>query len=489
VTQQIGARAFAWQYDTAGRLAMKSLQNATAELEGYGYDLQDQLRQVRVTGGATEYLEYDPTGQALFRKVGSKGTWYVGSNATVTADVAAGCTTALNCLPVAGTERVGVHVLLGGGRVATVRAPRPAEAAGALDEVLYYHRDQQGSVVGTSLRSGGQDGLAGARYRYTPHGQLDRVEGVTAASDSELGYTGGLRLGYVPGAVATLAAPQARGLLLLGARVYHAELKRWLQPDTVDGRRYTYSGGDPVNFVDPGGRAARQVAPGIYIDDLFFTDRGFAQMYYSLRYGDSGSAGEWNLMMGSARVDGQVAIAVEHMERVSAFAALPSRDQLAVLDILKAGGRYATEWAAEYLRASYEDIDWRSAFAEVGCGYTTSSGRMTCQDDKSGEVVLEAQGWSGRGAGKDNPAWEGISNWGPLPRGFYFISGGFNYPGKGDPTFILSPLLGGQEMWGRSGFLIHGGFGPNDSWGCIILTQESRRALRQVGASYLWVRP
>jgi hypothetical protein len=47
---------------------------------------------------------------------------------------------------------------------------------------------------------------------------------------------------------------QQGNLVLLGARVYHAELKRWIEPDTVDLRRYTYAGGDPVNFVDPGGR-------------------------------------------------------------------------------------------------------------------------------------------------------------------------------------------------------------------------------------------
>jgi RHS repeat-associated protein len=120
--------------------------------------------------------------------------------------------------------------------------------------VLYYHRDYQGSVVGTSLRSGGVDGVTGAGYRYTPYGQLDRATNVTAASDSELGYTNGLRLLWKAGTAPAL--PQTPGLVLLGARVYHAELKRWLQPDTVDALRYTYTGGDPVNFIDPSGRAA-----------------------------------------------------------------------------------------------------------------------------------------------------------------------------------------------------------------------------------------
>ena len=159
-------------------------------------------------------------------------------------------------MPVAGTVKVAAHVQVAGGRVASIRA-----AAGTgldpVSEVLYYHRDMQGSVVATTYRTAGLSGAMGARYRYTPYGQLDQAENVTALSDSELGYTGGLRLGYAAGAA------QQGNLVLLGARVYHAELKRWLVPDTVDGRRFTYVGGDPVNFVDPSGRMAISGGGGV----------------------------------------------------------------------------------------------------------------------------------------------------------------------------------------------------------------------------------
>jgi RHS repeat-associated protein len=153
--------------------------------------------------------------------------------------------------------------------------------------VLYYHRDLQGSVVATTTRSGGLSGAMGARYRYTPYGQLDRTENVTALTDSELGYTGGLRLGYVAG------SPQVGSLLLLGARVYHAELKRWLVPDTVDGRRYTYAGGDPVNFVDPSGR--------------FVVPAMMADLYYRTFYGDPAQFGNWNLFIGGGSYNTRVA--------------------------------------------------------------------------------------------------------------------------------------------------------------------------------------
>jgi hypothetical protein len=226
VVQLYGARNELLQYDHAGRLVSRRPTATPAnETEGFAWDVQDQLRQVRTAGAVSEVIDYDPTGLPLFRRVGGVGTWYVGKMATVTATVSATCTGAASCVPTT-TPAVAVHLLLGGTRIATVKAPAPASSAAAFAEVLYYHRDYQGSVIGTSRRGAGVDGLSGAQYRYTPYGQLDKVTGVSALTDSELGYTGGLRLGYVAGAVTSLAAPQAPGLVLLGARVYHPELKR-----------------------------------------------------------------------------------------------------------------------------------------------------------------------------------------------------------------------------------------------------------------------
>jgi RHS repeat-associated protein len=257
-TSLSGTTSASLTYDHAGRAETRT---AVTGVEQFTHDALDRLVKVsRGTQATEELLEYGPTGEPVFRKLGTRGTWYVGSVGTVTADVAVGCkgidvdlvTLADRCSPLTGTVKVAAHVQVAGGRVASINA-----AAGTgqdpVASVLYYHRDLQGSVVATTTRSGGLSGAMGARYRYTPYGQLDRTENVTALSDSELGYTGGLRLGYVAGAA------QQGSLLLLGARVYHAELKRWLVPDTVDGRRYTYAGGDPVNFVDPSGRAANAI--------------------------------------------------------------------------------------------------------------------------------------------------------------------------------------------------------------------------------------
>jgi RHS repeat-associated protein len=67
----------------------------------------------------------------------------------------------------------------------------------------------------------------------------------TATNSSELGYTGALKLGH--------------GLIYLNARVYNPNLGRFMQADSMDLRRYTYAGGDPINNIDPTGHEATQL--------------------------------------------------------------------------------------------------------------------------------------------------------------------------------------------------------------------------------------
>jgi RHS repeat-associated protein len=112
--------------------------------------------------------------------------------------------------------------------------------------VVYYHRDRRGDVVATTANGG----LMGVSYRYLPSGQLDKIldangNPLAAGSEdqivaSELGFIGGLKL--------------SGGLIHLKARVYSPVLRRFLQPDTIDFRRYTYAHGDPLNYSDPSGR-------------------------------------------------------------------------------------------------------------------------------------------------------------------------------------------------------------------------------------------
>ena len=184
----------------------------------FGYDVENRLTQIQPAGATNpeETIAYD-AGGALARRtfgVASAGNarFYVGAGLTV---VRSG-----------GIDAASAHVLVGGAVVATV-----SSAA-----VVYYHRDRLGSVVATTL----EGGIPGANLRYDSYGNATEQNAVPAA-EPEYGYTGGLRL--------------SEGLVHLNARVYDPRLRRFLQADNIDGRRYTYAGGDPLNSVDPSGHS------------------------------------------------------------------------------------------------------------------------------------------------------------------------------------------------------------------------------------------
>ena len=228
-------------HDHAGRLAGGW---TTTEVEGYGYDVEDHLKVVRSSGAVVEMMEYGPEGELLYRKEGTKAYFFVGGQATVSADVPSACTGygGTNCT--VSNVKVAVHLGVGGTRVVTVRAVA-GSGTDAAGDVLYYHRDVRGSVVATTLTGG----VVGVKYRYGPYGAETYKQIVTASGESELGFTGGVKLATNSSDTVAYAK-----LILLGARVYHVDLRRWLQPDSVDLKRYTYANGDPVNLTDPSGR-------------------------------------------------------------------------------------------------------------------------------------------------------------------------------------------------------------------------------------------
>jgi hypothetical protein len=99
----------------------------------------------------------------------------------------------------------------------------------------------------------------------------------------------------------------------------------------------------------------------------------------------------------------------------------------------------------------------------------------------SGELyhdgVLITRGYSGKGLNKNNPLSESIRGQGPIPRGRYIIGGHTN--SKGPMTIILEPS-GGNHMYGRDAFRIHGDSisdPGNASEGCIIVGPSARREI------------
>jgi GH24 family phage-related lysozyme (muramidase) len=97
---------------------------------------------------------------------------------------------------------------------------------------------------------------------------------------------------------------------------------------------------------------------------------------------------------------------------------------------------------------------------------------------ENGVPVLEGSGYSGNGADENNPASQFIPQHGPIPQGWYTI--GPPEPFKNMVNCLPLTPDPGNNMGGRSGFLIHDGAfnNPlghgNTSEGCICLPQIRR---------------
>jgi hypothetical protein len=93
-----------------------------------------------------------------------------------------------------------------------------------------------------------------------------------------------------------------------------------------------------------------------------------------------------------------------------------------------------------------------------------------------------ASGYSGFHEGKNNPALQDKAGLGPLPQGAYWIGEEFDAEEHGPVAIHLIPVPHSQ-MFGRSGFLIHGDSASHPgeaSHGCIILPRPIRE---QIAAS------
>lgn len=112
--------------------------------------------------------------------------------------------------------------------------------------------------------------------------------------------------------------------------------------------------------------------------------------------------------------------------------------------------------------------------------YQQSTGEIS----RDGGAAVGA-GYSGFGAGKNNPALEYEPNIGPIPRGLYKIGAPEDLDGGPQGAFVL-PLAPdpANQMFGRSGFLIHGDsiLHPGmASRGCIILEDAIRHEIAASG--------
>lgn len=107
--------------------------------------------------------------------------------------------------------------------------------------------------------------------------------------------------------------------------------------------------------------------------------------------------------------------------------------------------------------------------------------------ERDGKLVFEGKGhgagYSGNGAGLNNPAMEGVRGIGPLPEGRYRMTElRLTGASTGPYTIVLVQVSG--ESHGRSAFRIHGDNSKGDqsaSHGCIILPPLVRRQIWESG--------
>lgn len=102
---------------------------------------------------------------------------------------------------------------------------------------------------------------------------------------------------------------------------------------------------------------------------------------------------------------------------------------------------------------------------------------------------LVGTGYSGHGAGVNNPDMEADADVGPIPRGTYTIGPFFDDPEKGPMVAHLVPWPGTNDF-GRSGFMLHGDNSQGNesaSLGCIIMPRGARLSVKNSGGGILLV--
>jgi hypothetical protein len=118
--------------------------------------------------------------------------------------------------------------------------------------------------------------------------------------------------------------------------------------------------------------------------------------------------------------------------------------------------------------------------------YEQSTGRWLDPDG-----ALLTVGYSGNGAGLNNPGMQMVHDTGPLPEGVYLIGPPTTTVRHGPDALPLTPDAANQ-MYGRSDFMVHGDevLHPGmhlASDGCIIMSRSARDAIWASGDRQLSV--
>ena len=116
--------------------------------------------------------------------------------------------------------------------------------------------------------------------------------------------------------------------------------------------------------------------------------------------------------------------------------------------------------------------------------YRQSTGELTNPGLPNGISAWKCVGYAGRYPGLNNPAMQDVQDVGPLPQGTYRMADLIDSSRTGLSTIILVADPG-NEMFGRSGFRIHGDNPQHNhtaSDGCIVAgIAVTRKAIWESG--------
>jgi Protein of unknown function (DUF2778) len=102
----------------------------------------------------------------------------------------------------------------------------------------------------------------------------------------------------------------------------------------------------------------------------------------------------------------------------------------------------------------------------------------------SGEMLQDGKhvafGYSGKGEGRNNPAYQQVRCVGPIPAGLWTISGPPLDTDQHGPFVLHVDAAEGTNTFGRSGFLVHGDSKVSPgmaSEGCIVMPRNAREQI------------
>lgn len=127
--------------------------------------------------------------------------------------------------------------------------------------------------------------------------------------------------------------------------------------------------------------------------------------------------------------------------------------------------------------------------------YSQSTGGLTNVNNQTGERTPTATGYSGSGAGLNNPAMQNEPNVGPIPQGSWTIGPqqtNVTNTGVQLPASMRLTPDPGADTFNRGGFIIHGDNPARNrtaSQGCPVFDRPTRNQIGNSGDTTLRVVP